>query len=103
MSVSNDRYYKPFIFCIIQIILVVGADTKYRFPTDTTNNFCSSVTESCVGNGTARALDFLAGQPVHFCPSFLAHWLEDLRSSGSTDEMRRAHTFRAGEPMDATG
>jgi hypothetical protein len=43
VSVGNDRYYKPFIFCIIQIVSVAGTDTKYRFPTDTTNTFCSSV------------------------------------------------------------
>jgi hypothetical protein len=41
VSVVTDRYYKPIIFYIIQIILV-GADTKYRFSTDTTNTFCSS-------------------------------------------------------------
>jgi hypothetical protein len=33
------RYYKPFIFCIVQIVSLAGADTKYRFPTDTTNIF----------------------------------------------------------------
>jgi hypothetical protein len=36
------RYYKPFIFCIVQIVSIVGADTKYRFPTDTIDTFCSS-------------------------------------------------------------
>jgi hypothetical protein len=41
MSVGNDRYYKPFIFCIVQIVSVAKADTKYRF--NTTNTFCSSV------------------------------------------------------------
>jgi hypothetical protein len=39
LSVGNDRYYKPFIFCIVQIVSVAGADTKYKFPTDTTNTF----------------------------------------------------------------
>jgi hypothetical protein len=43
LSVGNDRYYKPFIFCIIQIISVAGADTKYRFSTNTINTFCCSV------------------------------------------------------------
>jgi hypothetical protein len=43
VSVGNDRYYKPFIFCIVQIVSVAGADTKYRFPTDTINTFCCSV------------------------------------------------------------
>jgi hypothetical protein len=42
VSVGNDRYYKPFIFCIVQIVSVAGADTKYRFPTDTINTFCCS-------------------------------------------------------------
>jgi hypothetical protein len=42
VSVGNDRYYKLFIFCIVQIISVAGADTKYRFPTDTINTFCCS-------------------------------------------------------------
>jgi hypothetical protein len=68
VSVSNDRYYKPFIFYIIQIISVIGADTKYRFTTDTTNTFCSSVTESCVGNGTARALKFPGWPAGSFLP-----------------------------------
>jgi hypothetical protein len=44
VSVGNDRYYKPFIFCIVQIISFARADTKYRFLTDTTNTFCSSET-----------------------------------------------------------
>jgi hypothetical protein len=43
VSVSNDRYYKLFIFCIVQIVSFAGADMKYRFQTDTTNTFCSSV------------------------------------------------------------
>jgi hypothetical protein len=42
VSVGNDRYYKPLIFYIIQIVSVAGADTKYRFPTDTINTFCCS-------------------------------------------------------------
>jgi hypothetical protein len=43
VSVGNDRYYKPFIFCIIQIISVARTNTKYMFPIHTTNSFCSSV------------------------------------------------------------
>jgi hypothetical protein len=42
LSVGNDRYYKLFIFYIVQIVSVAGADTKYRFPTDTINTFCCS-------------------------------------------------------------
>jgi hypothetical protein len=42
LSVGNDRYYKLFIFCIVQIVSVAGADTKYSFPTDTINTFCCS-------------------------------------------------------------
>jgi hypothetical protein len=48
VSIGNDRYYKPFIFCIVIISFVV-ADTKYRFPTDTTNTFYSSVCSMCGG------------------------------------------------------
>jgi hypothetical protein len=66
VSVGNDRYYKPFIFCIVQIVSVAGADTKYRFPTDTINTFCCSVghelpvrrgedgVEGAVGDATMR-------------------------------------------------
>jgi hypothetical protein len=42
VSVGNDRYYKSFIFCIIQIVSVAKTDIKYRFLTYTINTFYSS-------------------------------------------------------------
>jgi hypothetical protein len=41
------RYYKPFIFCIVQIVSVARADTKYRFRTDIINTFCCSGIYTC--------------------------------------------------------
>jgi hypothetical protein len=63
MSVGNDRYYKPFIFCIVQIVSVAGADTKYRFPTDTINTFCCSDTSFPRAPSNLRSPNFLMLSP----------------------------------------